>query len=300
MFPNFSEGRDLARIDALASAVRSVQGVLLLDRTSDWDHHRSVLTFAGSGPAVAEAAVRVAAEAVRSIDLTQHRGVHPRLGALDVLPFVPLRGVTLEECAALARHTAERIYREVNVPAYLYGAAALRPDRVNLENVRRGGFEGLTLAAPVDPAQAPDIGGPSLHPTAGAVIVGARKILIAFNIVLQTDDLAVAKSIARQIRASSGGFPAVKALGLPLSTRNLVQVSMNLTDFEQTPLHTVFQAVSGLAAAQDVAVEDSEVIGLLPQAVIEAAFAHFLKLPAFKLADTIEHRIASLTGQIFE
>ena len=259
-----------------------------------------MLTFAGNAASVLDASVLAAAEAVRLIDLTRHRGVHPRVGALDVLPFVPLRGITLADCAALSRRAADRIHREVGVPAYLYGAAAIRPDRVNLEDVRRGEFEGLRLAALSDPAKAPDVGGPALHATAGAVIVGARHVLIAFNIVLATSDLAVAKTIARQIRASNGGLPAVKALGLPLSSRNLVQVSINLTDYRQTPLHVVFEAVSRLAAAQSVAVKESELIGLLPQKAIEDAFAHFVRLPSFRFNNVIEQRVAALSGHLLE
>ncbi len=292
--PNFSEGRDRSRVDALVSAIAGVPGVLVLDRTSDWDHHRSVITFAGRREPIVEAAVRVAAQAVRSIDLTQHRGVHPRVGALDVLPFVPLGSATIKDCAALAHLAGQRISQELEIPVYFYGAAATRPERVALENVRRGQFEGLREAAVRDPAKAPDLGGPALHPTAGAVIVGARKILIAFNINLNTTDLDVAKAIARGIRASSGGFASVKALGLPILSRNLVQVSINLTDFEQTPLHMVFAAVSRLADEHEVAIESSELIGLLPRPAMERSFAHFLKLPQFGARNIIEEQIRPL------
>ncbi len=212
--PNFSEGRDPSRVDALVSAIAGVPGVLVLDRTSDWDHHRSVITFAGRGESVVEAAVRAAGQAARSIDLNRHRGVHPRVGALDVLPFVPLGSATLEDCAALAHLAGQHITQELGIPVYFYGAAARRPERVALENVRRSQFEGLRDAAPRDPAKAPDLGGPALHPTAGAVIVGARRILIAFNINLNTTNLEVARSIARRIRASSGGFACRQSLGL--------------------------------------------------------------------------------------
>jgi glutamate formiminotransferase len=249
---------------------------------------------------VVEAAVRAAAEAARLIDLTKHTGVHPRVGALDVLPFVPLGSATLEDCAALAHEAGDRICSELGLPVYFYGAAALRPERVALENVRRGQFEGLREAAPRDPARAPDLGGPALHPTAGAVIAGARKILIAFNINLKTTDLAVARSIARAIRTSGGGFPALKALGLPLASRHLVQVSMNLTDFTITPLHVVYAEVERLAGELGVEIAESELIGLLPRGAMEGAIAHFFKLPGFGAANIIEEQIRPLTFPTLE
>jgi glutamate formiminotransferase len=276
--PNFSEGRDSACVAALESSIAAVPGAIVLDRTSDTDHNRSVITFAGRPEPVLEAAVRVAARAAELIDLTRHQGVHPRLGSLDVLPFVPLHGATLADCAELAHRAGERIWNELRIPVYFYEAAAKRPECRKLEDARRG-----TLP--------PDLGGPALHPTAGAIIVGARKVLIAFNINLATSDIAVAKDIARSIRASSGGLPGVKALGLPLASRGLVQVSMNLTDFEQTSVHTVFDTVRLLAAARGVEVADSELIGLLPRQVVETAFAHFVKLPSFDSTRVIENRL---------
>lgn len=291
--PNFSEGRDFARIHALASAIAAVPGTFVLDRTSDADHHRSVITFAGDGESVLESAVRAVALAANLIDLNQHHGVHPRLGALDVLPFVPLGGATLEDCVALAHRAGRRIWNELGIPVYFYQAAALRPDRVQLEQVRRGQFEGLREAVLNDESKRPDLGGPPLHPTAGAVIVGARRVLIAYNIDLATTNLEVAKEIAKRIRASNGGFPAVKALGLALPSRNQVQVSMNLTDFEQTPLHTVFDEVSRLAGGYGVEIARSELIGLLPRKALELTFAHYLKLPDFQSGDVIEERIES-------
>jgi len=281
-------------VDAIVHAIASVRHVLVLDRTSDYDHHRSVITFAGNGQVVVEAALRAATEAVRLIDLNSHRGVHPRVGALDVLPFVPLKNASLEECVALAETAGERIVRELGVPVYFYGAAAKRSDRRALENVRRGQFEGLRTAALVDPDKAPDLGGPGLHPTAGAVIAGVRKILIAFNVNLRTDDLEIARDIARRIRERTGGFPSVKALGLPLVSRNLTQVSMNLTDFEQTSLHLVFAEISRLAAQRGVEIEESELIGLLPRKASEDAAAYFLKLPASRADKVIEHQIETL------
>ena len=240
-----------------------------------------------------ESAVRAAALAAKLIDLNQHHGVHPRLGALDVLPFVPLGGVTLEDCVALAHRAGHRIWNDLGIPVYFYQAAALRPDRVQLEQVRRGQFEGLRDAVLQDESKRPDLGGPALHPTAGAVIVGARRILIAYNIDLATANLEIAKDIAKRIRASSGGFPAVKALGLALPSRNQVQVSMNLTDFEQTPMHAVFDEVTRLAQGHGVQVARSELIGLLPRKVMELAFTHYLKFSDFQSDDVIEQRVAS-------
>lgn len=268
----------MAVVAALESAIAQIPGAAVLDRSSDTDHNRSVITFAGNPESVLEAAVRVAARAASLIDLTRHEGVHPRLGALDVLPFVPLSGATLADCAEWAHRAGERIWNELRIPVYFYEAAARRPECRKLEDARRGTFP-------------PDLGGPALHPTAGAVIVGARKILIAFNINLATTDIDAAKDIARLIRASSGGLPGVKALGLRLASRGLVQVSMNLTDIDQTSLHAVFDRVTRLAAARGLHVAGSELIGLLPRQAVEAAFAHFVKLPAFESTHVIENRL---------
>ncbi|MBV8812651.1 MAG: glutamate formimidoyltransferase [Acidobacteriaceae bacterium] len=275
--PNFSEGRDLMRVDALQRAIDAVPGVAVLDRTSDSDHNRSVITFAGSPEAVLEAAVRAVRTAAELIDLNTHRGVHPRVGALDVLPFVPLGQTSMEECVRIAHRAGERIWHELGIPVYFYEAVAMRPDRIKLEDVRRGQFEGLREAALVDQTKAPDLGGPGLHPTAGAVLVGARKVLIAFNINLKTNDLQLARSIARRIRASNGGFPNVKALGLPLASRNRVQISMNFTDYHQTSVYVVYEEVMRLAAAQGVEVEGTELVGLIPRAAVEAGFAEHSK-----------------------
>ncbi|HEX6545887.1 MAG TPA: glutamate formimidoyltransferase [Bryobacteraceae bacterium] len=292
--PNFSEGRNPAKIDAIAKAIASVPGALMLHRTSDSDHNRSVITFAGAADAVEEAAFRAASTASTLIDLREHRGVHPRVGALDVLPFVPLEGTTLEECVEIAHRVGGRIWDELRIPIYFYEAAARRAERQKLEDVRRGEFEGLLTACETDEAKRPDIGGPGLHPTAGAVIIGARKFLIAFNINLHSSDVGIAKEIARKIRASSGGLPAVKALGLKLESRGLVQISMNLTDYEQTGLATVFEAVSKLAQERGVTIAESELIGLAPREAWEQAAAAFLKLPAFDGQKIVENRIERL------
>lgn len=290
--PNFSEGRDTACIDAIASAIDSVAGSVVLDRTSDPDHNRSVITFAGSPQSVVESAVRAAGVAVERIDLTRQKGVHPRLGALDVLPFVPLEGATLGQCIELAHEAGQRIWNELRVPVYFYEAAALRPDRRRLENVRRGEFEAMRQHGNEADAKRPDAGGPALHPTAGATIVGARRLLVAFNVNLKSTDLALAQSIARRIRASNGGFPGVKALGLPLASRSLVQVSMNLIDFHQTPPAIVFAAIRRLAFEAGVEIEESEVIGLIPRAALENTSAEELKIRDFSPQKILEDRLA--------
>lgn len=253
-----------------------------------------MITFAGRDDAVLESALRAARTACELIDLNKHQGVHPRLGALDVLPFVPLAGTPLEYCIELAHRAGQRIWEELGIPVYFYEAAALRPDRVRLEDVRRGQFEELRAAVLVDAAKAPDLGGPALHPAAGAVIVGARKFLIAYNINLRTPDLSIAKTIAKRIRASSGGLPAVKALGVALPSRGIVQVSMNLTDFEQTPVHIVFLEVARLAMEYGVEIEESELIGLMPRKALEMAAAGFLKLHDFDSKRVVENRLESM------
>ena len=258
--PNFSAGRDSTVVEALESAIASVAGLAVLDRTADPDHDRCVITFAGSPAAVQEAAVRAVETATALIDLNQQRGVHPRVGAADVIPFVPISGITLEECVDLAHATGHEIWRRARVPVYFYEAAALSPLRVNLAQVRQGGFEALREQTATRP---PDVGGPTLHPTAGATIVGARKFLVAYNINLASQDLALAQRLARKIRTSSGGFPAVKALGLALTSRGIVQVSINLIDYEQTGLDLVYAAVSSEAE-----VLGSELIGLIPRAAL--------------------------------
>jgi glutamate formiminotransferase len=277
--PNFSEGRDRAKFEAIRDAIATTEGVSLLKSEMDPDHNRSVITFAGPPDAVFEAAFRGVRTAGELIDLSAHRGVHPRIGAADVVPFVPLEGVTLAGCVELAHRFGAKIWNELGVPVYFYEAAALAPDRVRLENVRRGGFE--------NPHLEPDLGGPALHPSAGACIVGARKFLIAFNINLNTPDVAIAKQIARQIRTSSGGLPHLKALGLLLESRNLAQVSMNLTDFEQTPLHVVYEHVRAAAEALGVTIAGSEMIGLVPQKALEMAAAHYLQLENFDCTDVL-------------
>ena len=294
--PNFSEGRDPAVVEAIVRAILAGPDVYLLDREMDADHNRSVITFAGTRESVGKAALRGIAEAAELIDLNHHQGAHPRLGATDVVPFVPIAGVTLEDCVRIAESVAEETWRRLRIPTYLYEAAARQPERANLENIRRGQFEGVREEIGTNPARLPDFGEAALHPTAGATVVGARKFLIAYNINLNTPDVAAAKAIAKKIRASSGGFPCVKAMGVELKARNLAQVSMNLTDFETTSMATVFQAVEREAAALGIQVAGSEIVGLVPRLALDQAAVQFLRVENFRPELIVENRLE----QVFE
>jgi glutamate formiminotransferase len=264
--PNFSEGADAQRVEAIVAAMRET-GVYLLDWSMDADHNRSVVTIAGTPSAVVEAAVRGAGKAVELIDLTQQQGVHPRIGAADVIPFVPISGIKLEQCVLLARQAGLEIWRRFGVPVFFYEAAAARPDRANLEDVRRGQFEGLRELVNKDLSRRPDLGGPDLHPTAGACAVGARKFLVAYNLYFDSADVAIARAIAREIRAASGGLKGVKAMGVLAHGR--AQLSMNITDFEATPISQVYRKVASLAAQHNTAIAEGEIIGLVPEAACE-------------------------------
>jgi glutamate formiminotransferase / formiminotetrahydrofolate cyclodeaminase len=295
--PNFSEGRDPAKVDALVEAMAAVAGVWVLDREMDADHNRSVITLAGEPEAIAEAALRGVGKALELIDLARHSGAHPRVGATDVLPFVPIEGVELEECIALAKKVGREIWERYRIPVYFYEAAAARPERVNLENIRKGQFEGLREEVLRNPDRAPDIGEPRLHPTAGATVVGARKFLIAYNINLNTPDVEIAKKIAKAIRFSSGGLRFAKAMGVDLKARSLAQVSINLTDFEQTPIHRVFEMVRREAQRYGCAIVGSEIIGLVPKKAIEMTADFYLQLENFSPAQVLENRLAeALSG----
>jgi len=291
--PNFSEGRDSAKVDAIVEAMK-LPGVYVLDREMDADHNRSVITLAGEREAIQEAAIRGVGKAAELIDLNQHQGAHPRLGAADVVPFIPIEGVTLEDCVAMARHVGAEIWKRYQVPVYLYEAAAATPERQNLENIRRGQFEGIRDEIATNPARKPDFGEARLHATAGATVVGARKFLIAYNIYLNSPDVSIAKSIAKTVRFSSGGMPFVKASGFLV--RGLAQVSMNLTDFEQTPLHRVFEAVKREAERYGVLPISSEIIGLIPKRAIEQAAEWFLQIENFNSALILENRLAAVVG----
>ncbi len=295
--PNFSEGRDAARVDALVDAMRAVAGVYVLDREMDADHNRCVITLAGEPDAVAEAALRGVGKALELIDLTRHTGAHPRIGATDVVPFIPIEGVTIEDCVHLAKKVGREIWERYRIPVYFYESAAQRPERTNLENIRKGQFEGLSQEVLANPDRAPDVGEPRLHPTAGATVVGARKFLIAYNINLNTPDVEVAKKIAKAIRFSTGGFRFAKAMGVDLRARNLAQVSINMTDFEQTPLHRVFEMVKREAARYGVLIVGSEIVGLIPKRAIELTADFYLQFESFSPMQVLENRLAaSLAG----
>ncbi len=290
--PNISEGRDTTAVEAIGAAVRAVPGVRLLDLQSDPTHHRSVLTFAGDRDALPAAVIALFEATLARVDLRRHQGEHPRLGAVDVVPFVPLEGATMADCVALARETAAAVAERFSLPVFLYEEAATSPARRNLEDIRRGEFEGLAakLAAP---EWAPDFGPALPHPSAGATIIGARMPLIAYNINLATDRLEVAKRIAAAVRMSSGGFRFVKAMGLRLDDRGIVQVSMNLTNFEKTPLFRVFETVKREAARYGVAVLESEVVGLVPAAALVQTAEYYLQLEGFRPLQVLEARLRS-------
>jgi glutamate formiminotransferase len=291
--PNFSEGRDPAKVDAIVAAMSSVPGVYVLDREMDADHHRCVITLAGELEAVGEAAILGTGKAMELIDLTKHSGAHPRVGATDVLPFIPIEGVTIEDCVALARRVGNEIWKRYRIPVFFYEAAATRPDRVNLENVRRGQFEGLREELKKNHDRQPDVGEPKLHPTAGVTVVGARKFLVAYNVNLNTSDISIANKIAKAIRFSSGGLRYVKSMGVELKARNLAQVSINLTDFEQTPMHRVYEMVKREAERYGVMPVGSEIVGLVPKKAIEMAADFFLQLENFSPAQVFENKLAA-------
>jgi glutamate formiminotransferase / formiminotetrahydrofolate cyclodeaminase len=291
--PNFSEGRDAAKVQAIVQAMLAGPDVCLLDQEMDADHNRSVITLVGTREAIGEAALRGIGKAAELIDLNQHQGAHPRLGATDVVPFVPVSGVSIDDCVQIASRVAEQAWKRFGVPTYLYEAAARTPERRNLENIRRGQFEGVREELRSSFDRRPDFGPepPRLHPTAGATVVGARKFLIAYNVNLGTADVALAKAIAKKIRASSGGLPSVKAMGVELKARNLAQVSMNLTDFETTSIAASFEAVRREAAAAGVDAEGSEIVGLIPRRALEDAAVQFLKVENFEPRLILENRL---------
>ena len=291
--PNFSEGRDKSKVDAIVEAMK-LDGVYLLDREMDADHNRCVITIAGEREPIQEAAIRGVGKAAELIDLTKHQGAHPRLGAADVVPFIPIEGVSIEDCVTMARHVGEQIWKRYQVPVYLYEAAATSPERQNLENIRRGQFEGIRDEIATNTARRPDFGDARLHPTAGACVVGARKFLIAYNIFLNTPDVEIAKKIAKAIRFSTGGLRFVKAAGFLV--RGQAQVSMNLTDFEQTPIHRVFEMVRREAERYGVAPASSEIVGLIPKKALEHAAEWFLQVENFDSSLILENRVAAVMG----
>ena len=290
--PNFSEGRDQGILHALIDGVTSTAGVALLDHSMDADHHRSVLTFCGSPDGIIEAAFRAVRVATELIDLRTHVGVHPRIGATDIVPFIPIRGTTMHDCIQLAKRLGERVGRELGIPVFLYERAAGRADHVPLEAVRRGGLDGLAFRMESDPGWIPDFGPPRLHQSAGAIAIGARPPLIAYNVNLRSTEVEQARSIARAVRYSSGGLPSVKAIGVALSSRGMVQVAMNLTDYLVTPILTAFQIVKAEAAKRGIEVAESELVGLVPQAALDHATAASLQLDRFDSSQVLETRIA--------
>jgi len=291
--PNFSEGRDKAKVDAIIDAMK-MPGVYLLDREMDADHNRCVITLVGEREAIQEAAIRGVGKASELIDLNVHTGAHPRMGAADVVPFIPIDGVTIEDCVAMANHVAEEIWKRYQVPVYLYESAARSPERQGLENIRRGQFEGIRAEIATNPARRPDIGEPRVHPTAGATVVGARKFLIAYNVFLNTPDVDIAKKVAKAVRFSSGGMRFVKGAGFLV--RGVAQVSMNLTDFEQTPIHRVFEMVKREAARYGVTPVSSEIVGLIPKKALENAAEWFLQVENFDSSLILENRLAAVMG----
>lgn len=288
--PNVSEGRNKESIEAMAAAIRSVPGVRLLDVQSDPDHHRTVFTFVGEPEGVAEAVLALFAAALPRIDLRVHRGEHPRMGAVDVVPFVPVRGVSMKDCVELARTVGQKVWEKFRVPVYLYGEAATKPERADLSEIRKGEFEGF-FEKIKDPQWAPDFGEPVVHPTAGVTAIGAREFLIAFNVNLGTSDIRVAKEIAKAVRFSSGGLRYVKALGMELRERGIVQVSMNLTNFRKTPLPRVLELVRREAQRFGVPVVGTEIVGLIPEAALVQVAEYYLQLEGFSINQILERRI---------
>lgn len=289
--PNFSEGRNHDVVDDIVGAIASVPRILLLRRESDADHNRSVVTFAGDAAAVEEAAFRGVARAVALIDLTRHQGAHPRMGAADVVPFVPLDGATMAECVESSHRVAERIWHECGVPVYYYEASARVPEHRNLADLRRGQFERIRDEIGAVPRRAPDVGLPRVHPTAGITAVGARGPLIAFNVLLDTNDITVARAIARAVRFSSGGVPFIKALGFEIRSRDRVQVSMNLVNYLVTPIHVAFDAVRHEAETRGVGILSTELIGLIPDDAMLAAASHYLRMQEFSPSRVLENRL---------
>jgi glutamate formiminotransferase len=298
--PNFSEGRRAEVIDEIVAAIKTVPGAVMLDRESDADHNRSVVTFVAGPEAVVDAAIAAARRAAQLIDLTAHTGEHPRMGATDVIPFVPIAGLTMDDCVALARQCGERMWNELGIPVYLYEKAATRPERENLAAIRKGQFEGIRNEIATVEARRPDFGSPQVHPTAGITAVGARPPLIAYNVNLATSDVEVANKIARAVRHLSGGLRYVKALGFELKDRGIVQVSMNMVNYEGTPLFRAFEMIKREAERYGVRVVGSEIVGLVPQRALNAAADFYLQLEDFSQDQILEQRLADALDEVNE
>ena len=293
--PNFSEGRDKAKVDAIVEAMKR-DGVYLLDRESDADHNRSVITLVGDREPLMQAVLAGIGKAAELIDLNVHTGAHPRLGATDVVPFIPIEGATLEDCVQMARQVGEEVWRRYQIPVYFYEAAARTPERTNLENIRRGQFEGIRAEIATVPSRKPDVGEARVHPTAGAIVIGARKFLVAYNVYLNTTNVDIAKKIGKAVRFSNGGLRYVKGMGVEV--RGLAQVSMNLTDTDQTPIARVFEFVKREAARYGVMPLSSEIVGLIPKKTLEHAAEWFLQVENFDSSLILENRLSAvMTGK---
>ncbi len=294
--PNFSEGRDQAKLDQILNEIKST-GVELLDQEKDPDHNRAVVTFVGEPEAVLEAAFLAVKKAAELIDLNKHRGEHPRMGATDVVPFVPISNVTTRECVEMAKRLGKRIAEELKIPIYLYEAAATRPDRENLASIRKGEFEGLRDEIETNPDRRPDFGEPKIHPTAGATVVGARFPLVAFNVNLNTADVSIAQNIAKAIRFGSGGFRYTKSLGFELKEEKLAQVSCNMTNYTKTPLYRVFETVKREAQRYGVAIKESEIVGLVPEKALIDTAIYYLQLDRFNEEQILEYKLHGKAGK---
>jgi glutamate formiminotransferase len=294
--PNFSEGRRPEVIDAIVDSMTAVEGVRLLDKEMDADHNRAVVTIIGEPEAVLEGAFRGIAKASELIDLTKHKGEHPRMGAADVVPFVPVRDATMDDCVELARRLGERVGEELGIPVFYYEAACTRPDRENLAKVRKGQFEALCEEIGTNPDREPDCGPCRIHPTAGAIAIGARPFLVAYNINLGTSDLSVAKAIAKSIRHSGGGLRYVKAMGFEIKDRGIVQVSINMVNFRGTPLFRAFEMVRSEADRYGVPVVGSEIVGLVPADALVDTAEFYLRLENFKRDQVLENRLSETEG----
>ena len=295
--PNFSEGRRQDVIDEIVNCFKGKRGVYLLDHRADEDHNRLVISLVGAPAPIQEALLEAAKVALKHIDMNAHQGGHPRIGAVDVVPFTPIKGITMEECIELAHSFGERYYKETGIPVYFYEDAALRPERKRLEVIRKGQYEVLKDEAKTNPDRRPDIGEACLHPTAGATVIGARKFLVAFNVNLDTPDVNIAKKIAAAVRASSGGFCHVKGIGLALEERGITQVSMNLVDYEKNSLYRVLETIRMEAKRWGVGVVETEVYGMIPvNAILESA-AYYLQIAGFDPEQVLELRLLELIGK---
>ncbi|MCD6468748.1 MAG: glutamate formimidoyltransferase [Thermoplasmata archaeon] len=292
--PNFSEGKRKEVIEAIINEVKKRKDVEILDYSSDPDHNRTDITFVGEPEAVKNTALALALKCVELIDMNKHKGEHPRMGAIDVVPFVPISGVTMEECVELAHSFAKEFSEKTNVPCFMYEEAATKPERKNLADVRRGEFEGLKEEIGKNPEKTPDYGPNRIHPTAGATAVGARFFLIAFNVNLGTSDINIAKNIAKAVRHSSGGYRYVKAMGFEIKERGIVQVSMNLVNYQKTPMFRVFETIKNEAERYGVPVIGSEIIGLVPMEALVDVADHFLRIENFSVEQVLEKKLLSL------